>query len=83
MCIRDSDNNEYFFAGGENGSVIKFGDVSFEQWQKRGQDAHSIVADPLFVDPTNGDFSLQPNSPALKIGFEPIDIRSVGPRATR
>ena len=77
------DNNLYFFAGGEGGSAIKFGDLSLEKWRNRGQDIHSIIADPLFVDPTKGDFSLQPNSPALKIGFEPIDVSSVGPRVTR
>ena len=36
-------------------------------------DIHSLVADPLFTDPTSGDFSLRPESPALKLlGFEPI-----------
>ena len=46
--------------------------------QKRGIDAHSISADPLFVDLENGDFRLKPNSPALKLGFKPIDITKIG-----
>jgi len=41
-------------------------------------DAHSIVADPLFVDPAKGDFTLKPNSPALKLGFTPIDMSRIG-----
>jgi hypothetical protein len=44
---------------------------------KRGLEENSFVADPLFVDPENGDFSLKPDSPALKLGFVPIDIKEI------
>jgi hypothetical protein len=37
-------------------------------------------ADPLFVDPRNGDFSLKPQSPAFQLGFRPIDLKQVGVR---
>ncbi len=53
---------------------------SWEEWQARGKDRHSRYADPLFVDPEQGDFSLQPESPALALGFQPIDLGPVGPR---
>ena len=33
------------------------------------RDAHSIVADAMFVDPANGDFRVKEGSPALKLGF--------------
>ena len=36
--------------------------------------------DPLFVDPEHHDYRLQPDSPALNLGFRPIDISDVGPR---
>jgi hypothetical protein len=39
---------------------------------------HSIVADPLFVDPEHGNFTLKPGSPAAKIGFHPIDASQIG-----
>lgn len=74
------DNNLYFYAVAGGDSAIKFGDLSFEEWQKRGQDVHSLIADPLFVDPAKGNFSLRPDSPALKIGFLPFDLSGVGPR---
>jgi hypothetical protein len=40
----------------------------------------SVVADPGFADPANGDFTLKPDSPAYELGFEPIDMSDVGPR---
>ncbi|MFC1737842.1 right-handed parallel beta-helix repeat-containing protein [Planctomycetota bacterium] len=56
---------------------------TFEDWKKLGFDTHSIIADPLFVDPENHDYSLRPDSPALKMGFKPIDLSSVGLRGRK
>ncbi len=50
----------------------------WEAWRGKGFDAHSVVADPLFVDPSNGDYRLQPNSPALSLGFKPIIQEKIG-----
>jgi len=61
-------------------SLVMFGNKTFAQWRATGQDQHSVVADPLFVDPAHGDFTLRPGSPAAKIGFEPWDLSAVGPR---
>lgn len=54
--------------------------TTLAQWQALGLDLHSIIADPGFADPANGDFSIPGDSPACKIGFKPIDISRVGPR---
>jgi len=35
---------------------------------------------PLFVNAGNFDFRLRPDSPALKMGFQQIDMSTVGPR---
>lgn len=72
------DNNVYFKIGG---GQFDFSGWSFAEWQNRGQDLHSIVGDPLFADPENGDFTLSPASPALALGFQPIDVDDVGPRS--
>jgi hypothetical protein len=45
---------------------------------RRGPDVHSVAADPLFADPKHGDFSLPPDSPAFKIGFEPFPRTTPG-----
>ncbi len=71
-----ADYNVYYQAKGE---PIEFpGGLSFEEWQAQGQDVHSLVADPGFVDAKHFDFRLKPDSPALKLGFEPIDSTKAG-----
>ncbi|MFQ6098681.1 MAG: right-handed parallel beta-helix repeat-containing protein, partial [Armatimonadota bacterium] len=50
----------------------------FEEWRALGLDRHSVIADPEFADPEAYDFSLKPTSPALRLGFEPIDRSRVG-----
>ena len=75
------DKNDYWNAAGK--PVLFFGGLTLEQWrQKRGQDEHSIVADPGFVDPKNADFRLKEGSPALTVGFKPFDYTKAG-RTTR
>lgn len=59
---------------------VKFNGLNWDQWRKTGKDAHSVYADPLFVDPARYDFRLRPDSPALAMGFAPIDVTTVGPR---
>jgi parallel beta-helix repeat protein len=77
-----------------DGNEIDFAGHSFDQWKRLRPrhiryvrpdpiDANALVADPLFADPENGDFSLPPESPALQLGFRPIDVSGVGPRPDR
>jgi hypothetical protein len=54
--------------------------LSWTQWQALGYDRHSIIADPGFKDPANGDFRLPEDSPASKIGFKPFPLDNAGPR---
>ena len=57
---------------------ITFAGASFDEWKSRGHDVHSVIADPKFVDPAERDFRLQPDSPAIKMGFKPIDAGEIG-----
>ena len=49
-------------------------------WQDAGWDKHSLVVDPLFVDPSRDDFRLKPESPAFKLGFKAIPVEKIGVR---
>lgn len=79
------DYNLYWHA---DGKPLRFLDFSFSDWQKKEgikdiwytprMDAHSRVADPKFVDPAKRDFRLQADSPALAMGFRPIETSTIG-----
>lgn len=69
------DHNLYWHTAGKPLFLENF---TFEQWQAKGLDQHSLVADPRFVNPEAGDFRLLPDSPAFKLGFQPIDISKAG-----
>ncbi len=70
------DSNLYWDAAGEPSGPMA--NVTWEQWKARGQDAKSQIADPLFKNPSRGDFRLKRGSPASKIGFKPIDFSLSG-----
>jgi hypothetical protein len=70
------DYNLYWNAAGK--PVVFPGKLTLEQWRAKGQDAHSIIADPKFFDAAQGDFRLRPDSPAHQIGFKPFDFGKAG-----
>jgi hypothetical protein len=65
---------------GAQPNQMKFAGATWEQWRARGHDADSVVADPMFENASRLDFRLKPGSPALKLGFKPIDLSRVGVR---
>ena len=69
----DTDFNIYFCAADP-----KLGEQMLEEEQADGVDKNSLSVDPLFVDAAKGDFRLQPNSPALKLGIKSLDLSNVG-----
>jgi hypothetical protein len=72
----DANRNLYWDASGE---PVKWGNMTFAEWQEQtGNDTDSVIADPHFADPLDGDFSLPADSPARDIGFKPIDTSTVG-----
>jgi hypothetical protein len=76
-----SDFNVYFDARPQAApDAVKFAGASLAQWRARGHDVHSMLENPLFAAPEKYDFQLQDNSPALKLGFQRIDLAGVGVR---
>lgn len=59
-------------------SDIRFAEQSFAEWQKSGKDVHSVVSDPLFVNPGAFDFHFKKLSVAKKIKFVPFDYSQSG-----
>lgn len=69
----NTDSNLYYYTGGA-GAAQAF----LEAKRKEGIDKRSVAADPLFADWRAGDFSLKPGSPALALGFIPIEQSKIG-----
>jgi parallel beta-helix repeat protein len=91
LALAQMDENIYFGKGRteyrsaihsgiklDNPTVIKLVD-----WKKQGYDENSIIADPKFEDPANRNYRLKPESPALALGFLPIDPDRIGVRKSR
>lgn len=52
--------------------------MNFEEWKSQGYDDRSIFADPMFVNPERFDFTVAPNSPVLKLGFDNFAMDKFG-----
>ena len=76
----ESDCNILWNNGGRFPITGVTGVDDLADWKRKGYEKNSIVADPLFTDPVNDDYSLKPDSPAFKLEFVPIDLSTVGLR---
>lgn len=47
---------------------------SLATWRALGEDANSVDADPLYVNPGNGDLTLQTSSPCLNLGRDLLGL---------
>ena len=79
--LKECDYNVYFPVGPQPLKLAGLPGGTLEKWREQGFDRHSVLADPLFVDPAKGDYRLKPESPALKLGFQPIPFERIGPAA--
>jgi len=70
-----ADNNLYF-----NTADPEWGAKHLGAQRPFGVEQHSLSADPQFVDPEVGDFRFASDSPARRLGIEPIDVSQAGPR---
>jgi hypothetical protein len=77
-CNVAFDRNVYWRA--DSNADFPMAKMSLEQWHQKGQDQHSLVADPGFANPAGDEFTLRPDSPALGAGFVPFELGGFGPR---
>jgi hypothetical protein len=69
----DTENNIYFCKGN-----VGIGKTHIAKQRADGIDLNSLAIDPIFADIKSGDLRLRSNSPALKLGFKPIDMNNIG-----
>jgi len=58
-------------------------DADRGKFAAHGCDGHSLVGDPLFVDPANGDYRVRDGSPALELGFKNFPMDRFGVQRPR
>ena len=82
-CTRWTNWTERTVAQSDDNLFFRTADAAayLDSRRQMGFEAHSLIADPLFVDPAHDDYRLQPDSPALRLGFQPIDFSRIGPPA--
>ncbi|MGJ8671813.1 right-handed parallel beta-helix repeat-containing protein [Rubritalea sp.] len=73
--VQDADTGANLFY---SAATPELAQAAVAELESLGTGKGSIAADPMFVDPANGNFQLQPDSPALKMGFKPIDQSKIG-----
>ncbi|MEN8230025.1 MAG: PDZ domain-containing protein [Bacteroidota bacterium] len=84
--VKEMDSNLYYITSGEPAIVFLQGQVekgytpkmTILQWQEKGHDVNSVVVDPLFVNLESGNYELNKNSPAFKLGFKEFDLDNFG-----
>ena len=80
QVLAESDNNLIWHVQGvsffREAELTPLG--TWEKWQAAGLDRNSVIADPLFKGAARDDYQLLPNSPALKLGFQPIPFEKIG-----
>ncbi len=71
----DMDRNLFWNSKGK----VAFLKTDFSGWQKKtGHDRHSLVTDPGFVNPGQGDFTFKNKKKIRKSGFVPFDYSQAG-----
>ena len=66
------------FSGAEVDRNMFISESDRIKYADKGWDLNSIVGDPMFVDPANGDFRVGTDSPFLKFGFKNFPMDQFG-----
>ena len=72
-------NTDKFLATSRSGKPVE----TWKEWRKLGYGEGSVLGDPMFVDPVNGDYRVRVDSPALQVGFKNFPMDQFGHEMTR
>ena len=72
-------NTNEFVADSKNQDGVN----SWTQWRKLGYGQGSVLGNPKFIDPLNGDYRVNTDSAALKLGFKNFPMDRFGHEMTR
>jgi len=53
-------------------------DEHLQKMRSVGKEQASLFADPMFENPSVGDFGFQAGSPAIELGIEALDVSKMG-----
>ncbi len=65
-------------AGTKDRPFLTLGRAQQETRRALGFDRSSLLGDPRFIDPAQGDYRVRPESPALKLGFTNFPMDQFG-----
>lgn len=89
LFVSNWGNGRYRLAGNlywdlKNPAPVFPGGTSFAAWRDSGKETPAaLLADPLFENAGARDFRLKPASPALAMGFRPLDPANSGRQTAR
>ena len=69
-------NNLWYDVRGKD--KAQFDKLDWDAWVASGKESGGVYGDPLFADPEHFNFTLNAESPALKLGFKPFDYSRAG-----
>lgn len=69
----DMDSNLYYHPTNPN-----WMDEHFAEMRVVGKEQNSLFANPMFIDPADGNFGFKEGSPAIKLGIEALDVSKMG-----
>ena len=53
-------------------------DEHLQRMRSVGKEQASLFADPMFANPSAGDFGFKAESPAIELGIEALDVSKMG-----
>ncbi|MCD4683760.1 MAG: right-handed parallel beta-helix repeat-containing protein [Bacteroidales bacterium] len=70
----NASNGKDIYNNSENDIIVSYSDIDITEINTPWTGENNIYEDPLFVDPENGDFHIDKNSPCAGAGIDSLEI---------